>query len=277
MSQHLSLCRHYVRELRRSVLIDTPDLENSRSKRSSALLEKFAPNETRGSEPAVGPSGQTVYSEKGASGADQTVSSYLRSENPKLSPHGSHDSNNGSRNDSTSDSSRSRERQARPSFGAGRSNKNGNVGGNNNTSSDTTPPTGQQSSSPGHTVTRLDIRSSAEKILYTFLLPGAEREIILPQAILNDIQDSIEEQGRDDPEVFDVAKDYVFQAMERDAFRPFLKAKGLGNLVPPSMMIRLVAGMISLFAALWAAFVLIFLNYSRQPRCWVRFTFFLRD
>src|SRR5438046_10704433 len=34
-SQHMSLCRHYVRELRRSVLISTPDLQKSGSKRSS--------------------------------------------------------------------------------------------------------------------------------------------------------------------------------------------------------------------------------------------------
>ncbi|KAH6990090.1 RGS domain-containing protein [Ilyonectria destructans] len=71
-------------------------------------------------------------------------------------------------------------------------------------------------------VARQDIRASAEKILYTFLLPGAEREIVLPGYITQDVTSAMEEDGRDDPDVFDMAKDYVFQAMERDAFPGFL-------------------------------------------------------
>jgi hypothetical protein len=123
--------------------------------------------------------------------------------------------------------------------------------------------------SPQHSVARADIRASAEKILYTYLLGGAEREIILPQGILNDVTNAIEREGRDDPEVFDLAKDYVFQAMERDAFPGFLRAKALGNIVPPSMMMRLIIGLVSLFGAFWAAFVLIFLDKSRLTRCWL--------
>jgi hypothetical protein len=123
--------------------------------------------------------------------------------------------------------------------------------------------------SPQHTVARADIRASAEKILYTFLLPGSEREIILPQGILNDITNSIEHEGRDDPEVFDAAKDYVFQAMERDAFPGFLRAKALGNIVQPSLMMRLIIGLVAIFGAFWTAFVLIFLDKSRTTRCWL--------
>jgi hypothetical protein len=120
---------------------------------------------------------------------------------------------------------------------------------------------------------REDLRASAEKILYTYLLPGSEREIIIPQSILNDVQDAIEgPDQRSDPELFDAAKDYVFQAMERDAFPGFLQSKGLGNLVPQSMMIRLIIGLISFFGAVWASFILIFLNESRATRCWVSVT-----
>ena len=125
------------------------------------------------------------------------------------------------------------------------------------------------SNSPGHTVARQDIRASAEQILYTFLLPGAEREITLPGSITEDVTRAIEEEGRDDPEVFDVAKDYVFQAMERDAFPGFLRMKGLGNLIPPTLVMRLIVGLIAMFGAFWTAFVLIFLDMSRQTRCWV--------
>jgi len=131
------------------------------------------------------------------------------------------------------------------------------------------------SNSPAHTVARADIRASAEKILYTFLLPGAEREIILPHSITQEIIISIEERGRDDPEVFDAAKDYVFQAIERDAFPGFLRMKALGNLVPTSMMMRLIIGLLALFGGFWAAFILIFLDKDRATRCWVSFLSFL--
>lgn len=129
------------------------------------------------------------------------------------------------------------------------------------------------SNSPAHTVARADIRASAEKILYTYLLPGAEREIILPHAITHEITRSIEELGRDDPEVFDAAKDYVFQAMERDAFPGFLRMKALGNLVPPSMIMRVLIGLLAMFGAFWVAFILIFLDYPRHIRVWVRTPF----
>lgn len=132
-----------------------------------------------------------------------------------------------------------------------------------------TPRDMTDSNSPGHTVLRQDIKASAEKILYTFLLPGAEREIALPGSITTDVTVAIEEMGRDDPEVFDVAKDYVFQAMERDAFRGFLRMKALGNLIPPTLVMRLIIGLVAMFGAFWTAFVLIFLDKSAETRAWV--------
>ena len=132
-----------------------------------------------------------------------------------------------------------------------------------------TPRDMTDSNSPGHTVLRQDIKASAEKILYTFLLPGAEREITLPGSITTDVTVAIEEMGRDDPEVFDVAKDYVFQAMERDAFRGFLRMKALGNLIPPTLVMRLIIGLVAMFGAFWTAFVLIFLDKSAETRAWV--------
>jgi hypothetical protein len=105
--------------------------------------------------------------------------------------------------------------------------------------------------------------------LYTYLLRGAEREIVLPAGFITDIQQAVERDGRDDPEVFDAAKDYVFQAMERDAYPGFLRAKALGNLVPPSAMLRLILGLLGMFAAFWAGFALIFLDKSRRVRLWL--------
>lgn len=221
-------------------MIGTPDGERSASKRSSALLDGLGDMH----HPAGGPSMLSSEKEKNQ---DAQMSAYLREEaanggNIGHSPAGSVGSN--IRHTESND-------RPRPSF----------MSSPQVLTSD--------SNSPEHTVARADIRSSAEKILYTFLLPGAEREIILPDSITHEIIISIEERGRDDPEVFDAAKDYVFQAMERDAFPGFLRAKALGNLVPPSLMMRLIIGLLAMFGGFWAAFILIFLDMGRTTRIWV--------
>jgi hypothetical protein len=240
----MSLCRHYVRELRRSILLGTPDHEKGAgSVRSSQALENYTYDANAARRPSTeqGPSSR-YEREKGED--SEGLSAFLR--NKENQPPRSAGSQETSRDDL--------ERPPRPSFMTAETSQA--LNSNNN-------------SSPQTTVSRADIRASAEKILYTFLLPGAEREIILPQGVLNEITNSIETEGRDDPEVFDAAKDYVFQAMERDAFPGFLRMKALGNIVPPSMMLRLIVGLVSMFAGFWAAFVLIFLDKSRSERAWL--------
>jgi len=240
VAQHMSMCRHYVRELRRSVMIGTPDGDKSGSKRSSAMLEGLGNMD----HPAGGPSMLSTEKERNQ---DAQMSAFLRSEGANGHGVGHSPSNSVGSNNLRQTSSV--ERPPRPSFME-----------SSNHPSD---------SSPEHTVARPDIRQSAEKILYTFLLPGAEREIGIPDELVPEIIVSIEEHGRDDPEVFDAAKDYVFQAMERDAFPGFLRAKALGNLVPTSMTMRLAIGLLAMFGAFWTGFILIFLDYPRSTRAWV--------
>ncbi|UPK89301.1 hypothetical protein LCI18_000236 [Fusarium solani-melongenae] len=134
--------------------------------------------------------------------------------------------------------------------------------------SSTRPSTDQGSATAG-TISRQDIRASAEKIIYTYVLPGAEREIILPGSMTEDLVTAVEGSDRDDPEVFDVVKDYVFKAMERDAFPGFLRMRALANLTPPTIILHLVLGLLSLFAAFWVGFVLIFLDMGRKTRAWL--------
>lgn len=211
---------------------ETPDPEKV-SKRSSYILDN---------------AGEGPSNEKGDNMSDQRLSAFLRSDR-------------GSRSHSPQNSQSSNQSGdlPRPSLHMLA------------TPNDSSSP-GQNSSADNTQPRREDLRASAEKILYTYLLPGSEREIIIPQSILQEVQEAIEgPEQRADPELFDSAKDYVFQAMERDAYPGFLQNKGLGNLVQQSMMLRLVVGLISFFAAVWTAFILIFLDKSRSTRCWVCF------
>lgn len=122
-------------------------------------------------------------------------------------------------------------------------------------------------------ITRDRIRESSQQILVTYFMPGAERELALPAPLMEAVRTAIEQQGRDDPEVFDECREYVFQILEREIFPGFLATKALGNLVPLGALVRMVAGLVAVFGAVWTGFCLIFLDYSRTERVWVLLPF----
>jgi hypothetical protein len=232
------------------MLVDTPEMEKATSKRSSALLGDFD-------------IGEGLDTRK--SGQESRVSAILRGDNGNRNKPGSRGREAGLEHSPSHSLGSSHSRNySRPSQGD-RPSPSEQLP----QPSYSTPEVRTDSNSPGHSVARADIKASAEKILYTFVLPGSEREIVLPDTMLNKIIRAIEEEGRDDPEVFDDAKDYVFQAMERDAFPGFLQAKALGNLVPLSVLIRLIIGLASLMAGFWGGYYMILRNISRSTRCWV--------
>lgn len=277
VSQHMSLCRHYVRELRRSMLIDTPDMDKATSKRSSQLLDldNLDVADATSSHPSSHPSEKKSQ--------EQKVSAILRAEDPNQPA---------TRNRDPGTSPNLGDYSPAHSMTSARSGRSGvpltNSGPRHSSDRERPPTRGQDllerpprpsfmtssrldSDSPGHTVARNDLKASAEKILYTFIIPDSEREIVLPPQMVERMIHAIEDEGRDDPEIFDDAKDYVFQAMERDAFPGFLQAKALGNLVPLSILIRLIIGLLSLGGGFWAGYYCILRMIPRSTRCWVCF------
>lgn len=286
VSQHMSLCRHYVRELRRSMLIDTPDMDKATSKRSSQLLDL---DNLDGAD-AVSSHLSSHPSEKRSQ--EQKVSAILRAEDPNQSLPRSRENAANATSPNLGDYSPAH------SMTSARSNRSGapltNTGIRQSADRERPSTRGQDllerpprpsfmtsshldSDSPGHTVARNDLKASAEKILYTFIIPDSEREIVLPQQMVERMIHAIEDEGRDDPEIFDDAKDYVFQAMERDAFPGFLQAKALGNLVPLSILVRLIIGLLSLGGGFWAGYYCILRMISRSTRCWVSFQLSISD
>lgn len=130
-------------------------------------------------------------------------------------------------------------------------------------------------------VTRTDLIASAERIYLRYMVPGSEKEIYLPPSLrihtfplsssqLPSAQTSqyeIESAALAQvPDMFHPQKEYVFHAMEQDAYPRFLRAKAFGNLTPVSALVRLCVGLLALWAALATAFSLIFLDVKPKSK-----------
>ncbi|KDN34723.1 hypothetical protein RSAG8_12197, partial [Rhizoctonia solani AG-8 WAC10335] len=102
------------------------------------------------------------------------------------------------------------------------------------------------------TITRVDLVASAERIFGRYLIPGADKEQC-HQAVLAQV-----------PDMFHGQKEYVFRAMEQDAFPRFLRAKAFGNLTPVSSLVRLCIGLLVLWIGLAVGFSLIFLDVAAE-------------
>ncbi|KAM6494973.1 RGS domain containing protein [Amanita muscaria] len=130
-------------------------------------------------------------------------------------------------------------------------------------------------------ITRMDLVSSAERIFYRYLSPAGNmvnsqenHEIYLPPSLrINSFPLSSSQEPKTQtelnmlaqiPDMFHAQKEYCFKAMEQDAFPRFLRSKAFGNLTPISALVRLIAGLITLWVGLSVAFSLIFLDV--QPR-----------
>jgi hypothetical protein len=142
-------------------------------------------------------------------------------------------------------------------------------------------------------ITRVDLISSAERIFFRYLAPPPpnqpSHEIYLPPSLRihtfplsstqlpNTTSPEYEIEASalaQVPDMFHAQKEYCFRAMEQDAFPRFLRAKAFGNLTPVSALVRLVVGMLVLWAGLSTAFALVFLDVQpKSKRFFVRVTF----
>ncbi|KAI0051532.1 hypothetical protein FA95DRAFT_233678 [Auriscalpium vulgare] len=132
-------------------------------------------------------------------------------------------------------------------------------------------------------ITRTDLVASAERIFLRYLSPagnspggGESHEIYLPPALRVHqfpVSSSADPGALAQiPDMFHAQKEYCFRAMEQDAFPRFLRAKAFGNLTPTSALVRLVAGLITLWIGLATAFSLVFLDVTPKSK---RFFLFL--
>lgn len=129
-------------------------------------------------------------------------------------------------------------------------------------------------------INRAALAASADRIYWTYLASSAEKEIYLPPSLRilaplaynadgtlrNHLDPVIEAEA---PDRFSDQDNYVFEALEQDAFPRFLRSHGFGNILPVAALYRLLLGVATIFVGLAVGFSFIFLDV--QPKA-IRFT-----
>ncbi|ODV66175.1 hypothetical protein HYPBUDRAFT_12742 [Hyphopichia burtonii NRRL Y-1933] len=121
-------------------------------------------------------------------------------------------------------------------------------------------------SSENHSfITRNNLKESSHNLLLKYFVEDSEKNLNLPQNLNDFIIKSIEVDGRDDPDIFNQVKSFVFNKIENDHLPKFLNFMAIRN-INKSINIRIILGFISLFIGFWIAYSLIFLNYYKGYR-----------
>lgn len=116
-------------------------------------------------------------------------------------------------------------------------------------------------------------------------MPGAEKEVYLPPALRitsfphgafnyatpDSVADEIETLSGDVtpseiPDMFHPQKNYIFRAMEQDAYPRFLRALAFGNILPVTALLRMLIGSFVLWVGLSIGLSLIFLDVRPKSR-----------
>lgn len=119
--------------------------------------------------------------------------------------------------------------------------------------------------SHGSFITRENLRESSHNLLLKYFVEDSEKNLNLPPQVNSYIIKLIEVDGRDDPDVFNYVKHYVFNRLENDHLPKFLDFMATRN-INHSNFGRIIAGFFFLFIAFWVSFILVFLNYRKGLR-----------
>ncbi|RCK57653.1 Bud site selection protein RAX1 [Candida viswanathii] len=114
-------------------------------------------------------------------------------------------------------------------------------------------------------ITRDNLRESSHQLLLKYFVEDSEKNLNLPTNINSHIIKAIEVDGRDDPDVFNYVKNYVFNRLENDYLPKFLDFMATRN-INHSNFWRIIFGFFFLFVGFWVSFILVFLDYRKGLR-----------
>ena len=123
-------------------------------------------------------------------------------------------------------------------------------------------------------VTRDNLRGSSHNLLLKYFVEDSEKNLNLPPQLNSYIIKLIEVDGRDDPDIFNYVKTFVFNKLENDHLPKFLDFTATRN-INHSNFGRIITGFFFLFGAFWISFIFVFLNYRKGLRPVIVAPFFI--
>lgn len=114
-------------------------------------------------------------------------------------------------------------------------------------------------------INRDKLRESSHNLLLKYFVEDSEKNLDLPPRIAAHVRKCIEVDGRDDPDVFNDVKIYVFNQMERHHWPKFLNFVAVRNINHTNFF-RIILGFFFLFVGFWIGYIFIFLNYRKALR-----------
>ncbi|KAI3406160.2 RAX1 [Candida oxycetoniae] len=114
-------------------------------------------------------------------------------------------------------------------------------------------------------ITRENLRESSHNLLLKYFVEDSEKNLNLPQQLNAYIIKSIEVDGRDDPDVFNYVKNFIYNRLENDHLPKFLDFMATRN-INHSNFLRIVLGFFFIFGSFWMSFIFVFLNYRKGLR-----------
>lgn len=123
-------------------------------------------------------------------------------------------------------------------------------------------------------ITRENLRESSHQLLLKYFVEDSEKNLNLPSNLNSQIIKAIEVDGRDDPDVFNYVKNFVFNKLENEHLPKFLDFMATRN-INHSNFWRIILGFFFLFIGFWVSFIMVFLNYRKRFTACYNYTLFL--
>ncbi|CUM63179.1 uncharacterized protein PRCAT00000747001 [Priceomyces carsonii] len=114
-------------------------------------------------------------------------------------------------------------------------------------------------------ITRNNLKESSHNLLLKYFVTDSEKDLDLPEGLKTQIINAIEVDGRDDPDVFNNVKLYIFSKIEHDHLPRFLNFMAIRN-VNHSNSVRVILGFFFSLIGFWVGFIFVFLNYRKSLR-----------
>lgn len=123
-------------------------------------------------------------------------------------------------------------------------------------------------------ITRDKLKDSTKNLLLKYFVEDSEKNLNLPEATNSEIIKAIEVEGRDDPDLFNNVKVYVFNRLENYYLPNFLNMVAIRNInrINSNVLLsgmRIILGFFLIFIGFWMGYIFIFLNFKKSHRLYI--------